>query len=181
MDVKSRSERVLQAQCRATKGELIDRGQVTPAPSNLIIVDDTDFENNIPGITKFLENQREKPGIIIIDYVDNMDEVMGADWRFHKKMSKQLEKLAKRWDCPVWTGSQTTKPMDFNSETDLLDERHIQGGKAKRDSATLFMSINHRGDNLAIVNPFKNRRGSTEPFHVFVDFNRFIIEDLPNE
>lgn len=181
MDVASRSERIIQSQVRAKKGDLINRGTVTPQPSNLIIVDDTDFDNSINGVVKFLEEREEKPGLIVIDYVDNMDEVMGADWRFHKKMSKQLEKLAKRFNSPVWTGSQVTKPMEFNAENELLDERHFQGGKAKKDSATLCLSINHRGNNLVTLNPFKNRRGSTEPFNAYVDFDMFLIEDLKEE
>jgi len=45
----------------------------------------------------------------------------------------------------------------------------------------LFISLNYRGGNHITVNPFKNRRGSTEPFGCYVDYTRFIIEDLKEQ
>lgn len=182
MSIKSRIERIMQAHFRCTKGDLLNKGVVEPRPLNLIVVDENDLKGStLSSIKEFLESQDKKPGFIAIDYIDCLDEITGGDWRAHARMSKKLEALAQNYDCPVWTGSQISVGQDFNVETELLDKRHLQGGKSKVNNATCAFSINHRGSNLVTINVFKARRGKLREFPAFVDFDRFVFEDLPSQ
>jgi len=179
MDSKTRSEHILRAHYRETLGGLLSRGKAMVPRINAVIVDEEEFENSVLGVQRFLEKAERKPGVVYIDYLDNVDELIAADWKAYKREVKKLERLAKKFKCPVWTGSQASGINDdFDPEKDLLGGRNIAGAKNKKDSVALFLSLNPRADNVLVVNPFKCRRGSGAPFPAYYDFSRCLISDL---
>lgn len=175
-------ERAIQTVYGYSSEELISKGSISVPSLPLVIVDQLDYRNSIDGITDFIRTNNFSPGLIVVDYAANLDEVLGQGWEAYTKVSKQLERLAQVFKTVVWTGSQVTVPMDFDREKSLYGEQHIAGGKALRNSMSLFMSLNRtreqREKHLATINPFKCRRGDNTPFDVFMNGDICRVADL---
>lgn len=169
MNLDDIEERMLLACNRITLDELQQSKEIEAPNLPLVIIDSLEFENSMIGIDQFLQGQLTPPGLIVIDYAGLLTDVIGQSYEAWIKLSKQMEGLAKRYKCPVWTATQITQPSDFEKGI-LFDERHIASGKGFRNNATVFMSLNQTADQrekrIATFNPFKCRRGAIEPFTV---------------
>lgn len=186
MTPEERAERLAHLFSAKTTRELITLKKYELPKLPLIYVDSFDYNNAVEGIAQYLQIiSRPNPALILIDYVGKLRDLGQRNWSDYEELSARLEKLAKQFQCPVMGGSQVTTSMDFNPNHDLLDDRHIQGGKALRNSVTLFLSLNQsaeqRSTNRMTIYPFKSRRGSGEPFEVYADLKRFTLGDLVNE
>lgn len=186
MSAEEQQERLVQCINRLQTQELLERKSFRIPKMPLVLVDSLEFPNSIQGISEYVDSVTDiKPGLIIVDYAANLDEVIGEGWTAYKRVSKQLENLAQKHKCVVWTGSQVTRPMDFDEEKMLYGEAHIEGGKSLRNSMSLFISLNQtkveREKNLIKVNPFKCRRGNTDPFIAYYDNTTFYMGDLKDK
>lgn len=182
MDLEETEERLVQSFFNLTVDEAHEKRHFIIPELPLLIIDSLEFENSIKGIEGFINAQSVRPGLITIDYAGLLNDVIGQDWQAWIQLSKSLEQLAKRLKCPIWTATQITQSIDFNQEKDLYDERHIASGKGFKNNARVYMSINRTKEqtqyNIATINPFKMRRGTTGAFDVYFDLGRSQVCDI---
>lgn len=129
--------------------------------------------------------KRFKPGLVIIDYMDNLLPARHKGEGTYLEMGSIAEDMISLGDdflCPVWSATQ---PQRWGLTTDLLDVEKVGESWKKIAHADIVLTVNQSADGKAAEPPratlylAKVRRGkSKEKVEIMYDPTRMIMKEF---
>lgn len=128
-------------------------------------------------------NPEMRPGLIIVDYADNISPTRHAGNGTYLEMGGIYEKLIEMGDmfeCPTWTATQ---PRRWSLSTELLDVEQVGDSWKKIQHADVVVTLNKSRDehnnHMMKAHVAKSRRGKSKDVDVFrVDFSRMAFMEI---